>query len=145
MADIAQVLATYDALLGVSLGAGLTYGFGALNRRHQEKRENDTRWYEARLQAHMELYQAAYDAYFIAHSGKPSSEVAGQLGQRVLNAVGTVHFVGSPEVIKAAEMLLDSVLEGLTSDGGTGDELHFLDALEQFQVSARNDLGHPSP
>jgi hypothetical protein len=36
MADIPQVLATYDALVGVALGAGLTYGFGALNRRHQE-------------------------------------------------------------------------------------------------------------
>jgi hypothetical protein len=36
MADIPQVLATYDALVGVALGAGLTYGFGALNRRRQE-------------------------------------------------------------------------------------------------------------
>jgi hypothetical protein len=42
MADIAQVIATYDALVGVALGAGLTYGFGALNRRHQEARENHT-------------------------------------------------------------------------------------------------------
>jgi hypothetical protein len=33
MADIPQVLATYDALVGVVLGAGLAYGFGALNRR----------------------------------------------------------------------------------------------------------------
>jgi hypothetical protein len=32
MADIPQVLATYDALVGVALGAGLTYGFGALKR-----------------------------------------------------------------------------------------------------------------
>jgi hypothetical protein len=40
MADIPQVLATYNALVG----AGLTYGFGALNRRHQEKREDRTRW-----------------------------------------------------------------------------------------------------
>ena len=50
MADIAQVLATYDALVGVALGAGLTYGFGALNRRHVEKREEATRLYEARFQ-----------------------------------------------------------------------------------------------
>jgi hypothetical protein len=42
MADIPQVLATYDALVGVALGAGLTYGFGALNRRHQEAREDKT-------------------------------------------------------------------------------------------------------
>jgi hypothetical protein len=43
MADIAQAFATYDALVGVALGAGLAYGFGALNRRHQEKREDRTR------------------------------------------------------------------------------------------------------
>ena len=41
MADIAQVLATYDALVGVALGAGLTYGFGALNRRQHERRLED--------------------------------------------------------------------------------------------------------
>jgi hypothetical protein len=52
MADIPQVLATYDALVGVALGAGLTYGFGALNRRHQEGREDATRWYQARFDAY---------------------------------------------------------------------------------------------
>jgi hypothetical protein len=52
MADIPQVLSNYDALVGVALGAGLTYGFGALNRRHQEARENETRWYEARREAY---------------------------------------------------------------------------------------------
>jgi hypothetical protein len=41
MADIPQLLANYDALVGVALGAGLTYGFGALNRRHQEARETN--------------------------------------------------------------------------------------------------------
>ena len=74
MSDMAQVLATGGtALVSAAVGAGLTYWLSALNRRHQEAREDRTRWYEARLQAHMELYQAAYDAYFIAHSGKPSS------------------------------------------------------------------------
>ena len=56
MADIAQVLATYDALVGVALGAGLTYAFGALNRRHQEARENQTRWYDARYKAYTDFY-----------------------------------------------------------------------------------------
>jgi hypothetical protein len=41
MADIPQVLATYDALVGVALGAGLTYGFGTLNRRHQRQKSDD--------------------------------------------------------------------------------------------------------
>jgi hypothetical protein len=51
MTDIPQLLANYDALVGVALGAGLTYGFGALNRRHQEAREDKTRRNEARLKA----------------------------------------------------------------------------------------------
>jgi hypothetical protein len=55
MADVAEVLATYDALVGVALGAGLTYGFSALNRRHQEAREDKTRWYQARLAAYTEF------------------------------------------------------------------------------------------
>jgi hypothetical protein len=46
MADIPQVLATYDALVGVALGAGLTYGFSVLNRRHQEGREEETRHHQ---------------------------------------------------------------------------------------------------
>jgi hypothetical protein len=60
MADIPQVLATYDALVGVALGAGLTYGLGALNRRQQEAREDRTRWYEKRLQAYADLSAAAF-------------------------------------------------------------------------------------
>jgi hypothetical protein len=55
MADVAEVLATYDALVGVALGAGLTYGFSALSRRHQEKREDKTRWYQARVAAYTEI------------------------------------------------------------------------------------------
>ena len=51
-------LAAYDALIGVALGAGLTYGFGALNRRHQEEREDATRWYEVRLNSYVALTQA---------------------------------------------------------------------------------------
>jgi hypothetical protein len=63
MADIPQVLATYDALVGVALGAGLTYGFSALSRRHQEAREDKTRWYQARLAAYTEFYQALSDGF----------------------------------------------------------------------------------
>jgi hypothetical protein len=62
MADIAQVIANYDALVGVALGAGLTYGFGALNRRHQEKQEEATRLHEARFQAYAQLAQAGRPA-----------------------------------------------------------------------------------
>ena len=69
MADMPQVLATYDALVGVALGAGLTYGLGALNRRHQEKREDATRWYEARLDAYRELSRVMTNASRLNHFG----------------------------------------------------------------------------
>ena len=62
MADLPKIIATYDAtydaLVGVALGAGLTYGFSALNRRHQESREDATRWYEVRLNSYVALTQA---------------------------------------------------------------------------------------
>jgi membrane protein DedA with SNARE-associated domain len=65
MADIPQLLANYDALVGVALGAGLTYGFGSLNRRHQEAREDKTRWYQARLEAYTKFYRALSDWWIL--------------------------------------------------------------------------------
>ena len=65
MADVAEVLATYDALVGVALGAGLTYGFSFLNRRHQEAREDKTRWYQARLDAYADFYRALSDWWLL--------------------------------------------------------------------------------
>jgi hypothetical protein len=59
MADIAQALVTGGtALVSAAAGAGLTYWLGALNRRHQEEREDATRWYEARLNSYVALTQA---------------------------------------------------------------------------------------
>jgi hypothetical protein len=56
MADIAQVLATGGtALVSAAAGAGLTYWLGGLDRRHQEAREDKTRWYEARREAYAAL------------------------------------------------------------------------------------------
>jgi hypothetical protein len=146
MVDIAQVLATYDALVGVALGAGLTYGFGALNRRHQEKRENDTRWYEKRFQAYVALYQAAWDGYFSVYgsAANPSAEDLERASHSVINALGEVHFVGSPEVAKAAEKVLDEVLQiGKKASADFLDDV--MNAVEAFQEVARKDLGHPSP
>jgi hypothetical protein len=141
MADIAQVLATYDALAGVAVGAGLTYGFGALNRRHQEAREDRTRWYDARLKAYIEFYQAAYDAYFTAVGSEQSGEVSTSLVHRLMNAIGAIHFVGSPEVTEAAVKVFDAAFEELGPDREMSGD--FLDHLEHFQVVARKDLGHP--
>jgi hypothetical protein len=61
VADVAQVLANNQAIVGVVVGAVLGYVLNALNRRHQEKRENETRWYEARLQAYSDFYSIYFD------------------------------------------------------------------------------------
>jgi hypothetical protein len=61
MNDIGQALVTGGtAIVGVTLGASLTYLFGSMNRRHQEAREDETRWYDARREA--------YAAFLIATS-----------------------------------------------------------------------------
>jgi membrane protein DedA with SNARE-associated domain len=62
-------------IVGVVAGAGLTYWLGTLNRRHQERRGDKTRWYEARLQAYVQLNQAATDmTALLFREQKPSSE-----------------------------------------------------------------------
>ena len=151
MADVAEVLATYDALVGVALGAGLTYVFGAINRRHQETRENETRWYEERLRAYVAFYQAVYEAFFrmgvsARTKARLSNEEIESLLQRLLNDLGSVHFVGSPEVIDAAEKAYDAAFDQLNKNVDSGDfRGDFLDELEEFQEVSRRDLGHPSP
>jgi hypothetical protein len=70
MADIAQALVTGGtALVSAAAGAGLTYRLGALNRRHQEARENETRWYEARREAYGVLLIAAHRVSLATTSG----------------------------------------------------------------------------
>jgi len=103
MADIPQVLATYDALVGVALGAGLTYGFGALNRRQQERREDKTRLYEARFQAYAQLSQAALTRGVIDPRTSPNAEERlSQAMTSATTAMGAIALVGSDEVLIAA-------------------------------------------
>jgi hypothetical protein len=113
MADIAQVLSTYDALVGVALGAGLTYGFGALNRRHQEAREDKTRWYEARREAYAGLLIAASRVSSVIDApGKPERPMS-ELMDELTAAMGAVRLVGSPGVLEAADNLVPSALKDL--------------------------------
>jgi hypothetical protein len=106
MADIAQVLATGGTtIVGVAVGAGLTYWFGALNRRHQEAREDATRWYDARLQAYTEFSGALTEGYFITTRPQIEIEKKERLAQRLMDALGTIELVGSPEVAEAARAL----------------------------------------
>jgi hypothetical protein len=117
MADIPQVIATYDALVGVALGAGLTYGFGALNRRHQEARENETRWYEQRRQAYVKLLVSAFDVnHMLAglNVARPTKEEKNQKFSALNAALAEVRIVGSAETRQKARDLWEVALKGQT-------------------------------
>jgi hypothetical protein len=141
MADIAQVIANYDALVGVALGAGLTYGFSALNRRHQEARENETRWYEKRFNAYSELSRAVLDAQLLAKLDAWDPEARQEFIMRLTRAVGEVRIVGSDEAAEAAWDVVGVVVDTLAGD--TSDEGHVSDVMTRFNDVARKDLGHP--
>jgi hypothetical protein len=131
MADIPQVLATYDALVGVALGAGLTYGFGALNRRHQESREDKTRWYEERLKAYVEFTRAAMEASFRLKND--SAEDWSTITERFESAVGTMLLISSPEVHAAGRKVLRLFRDR--------EEAEFTRAVSEFTDIAGEDLG----
>jgi hypothetical protein len=152
MADMAQILVTGGmGIAGVAIGVVLTHWLGTLNRRHQETRENETRWYEDRLRAYVAFYQTGHEAFFrIAENRRKkvrlSDEELEGLLQRLENDLGTVHFVGSPEVIEAAEKAYDAVLPQLEASYKSGDyNSDFLNEFEEFRDVSRKDLGHPSP
>ena len=151
MADIPQVLATYDALVGVALGAGLTFGFGALNRRHQEKREDRTRWYETRLRAYAEFTHTASDAVWLtipsARDYKEKKEAREGVMAELERVVGIIRLVGSLEVVGKAERLRQLASQAISNAarGYPVDPKLWTESLEEFETAARKDLGHPSP
>jgi hypothetical protein len=156
MADIPQVLAAYDALVGVALGAGLTYGFGALNRRHQEAREDRTRWYNARFQAYVDLLGAVGQGEVLWIYPTPTVEGHRELALSLRAALGSVRLVGSDEVIEVANKLTATILrdmadyaEALINEtpiiaATDPDRLERSETLiRQLVAVARKDLGHP--
>jgi len=111
MADIAGVLATGGtALVSAAAGAGLTYWLGALNRRHQEAREDKTRWYEARREAYAALLIAAQRVSVRSEEGTPEKQMS-ELADELAAATSAVRLVGSPEVVEAADNLFVAVVE----------------------------------
>jgi len=146
MADITQLLSSYDALVGVVLGAGLTYGFGALNRRHQEKREDSTRWYEKRLQAYTELSAVAFQGLALSKQSIEEADFEENLAHMgaVVRAFSTIRLVGSPEVLRTAAIVMDVALHHI-HHRGEPQEVSYPDAVNAFEAAAREDLGHPSP
>jgi hypothetical protein len=133
MADTAQVLATYDALVGVVLGAGLTFGFGALNRLHQKAREDKTRWYQARLEAYSEFFGALLDWWLLTAQNPTTQDERNKLVGRFSRALGLIQLVGSPKVAVMAHTLFKEALKG------EGEEQPKLGA---FVFAARKDLGY---
>jgi hypothetical protein len=113
------VLSTYQALAGVAVGAGLTYWFGALNRRRQEAREDKTRWYETRLKAYAELAQTVSNLTWLTRPSTTSyaekKEARGKAASELGRAVGIIRLVGSLEVVDKAERLLRVANEGMSN------------------------------
>jgi hypothetical protein len=151
MADLAEVLSTYQALAGVAVGAGLTYWFGALNRRRQEAREDKTRWYETRLKAYAELAQTISNLTWFTRPSTTSyaekKEARGKAASELGRAVGIIRLVGSLEVVDKAGRLLRVANEGMSNafSGRRVDTKLWDESLEEFGTAARKDLGHPSP
>ena len=142
MVDIPQVLATYDALVGVALGAGLTYGFGALNRRHVEKREEATRLYETRFQAYAQLSQAALMRGVIdPHTSPNAEERLSEAMTSATTAMGAITLVGSDEILRAANKLVVTV--GEEAERREPDLYRLRDAQAAFRDAARKDLCLP--
>jgi hypothetical protein len=125
MADIAQVLATGGTtIVGVAVGAGLTYWLGALNRRHQEAREDETRWYEARREAYAAMLMAS-SLHFRSMTDE-SEKLAEKSRNELTAAISAVRLVGSPAAIEAADNMYSAILEAA---GVYGQEL--IDTLKQ--------------
>jgi hypothetical protein len=132
MADIAEVLATYDALVGVALGAGLTYVFSALNRRQQQAREDKTRWYQARLEAYAEFYKALSDGWLLPRDKRTDAEHKAVVS-RLSNAVGLIQLVGSTEAGLLSMALFREALKDEVGDKQP--------KVAAFVFTARKDLG----
>jgi hypothetical protein len=157
MADIGQVLATGGTtIVGVAVGSGLTYWLGALNRRHQETREDRTRWYDARFNAYVDLQKAVTHGLGFHMKPNPTREEVEGAVASLLFALGAVRLVGSREATTLAEALVGVTTlrmareekreEGKPEkDNDTEyDSKRMGDLLRRFVSAARKDLVTPS-
>ena len=143
MADVAGVLATGGtALVSAAAGAGLTYWLGAPNRRHQEAREDATRWYDARFNAYAELSRAFSNCLRAAWRDKDDMDAREDAVQELSWAVGAIRLVGSKEVTDAAGTVVDILVHELQSQRPFETAITRA-ALVNFETAARKDLGHP--
>jgi hypothetical protein len=141
MADIGQVLATGGtALVSAAAGAGLTYWFGALNRRRQEAREDRTRWYDARREAYARFLDAIANHSLVARREDASTDDLVGAATVLTSSFSAIRLVGSPNAIRTAGQYLAAFLRPQPRDASTMQA-----AMRAFEAAARQDLGHPSP
>lgn len=147
MADLGPALVTGSAtLVGVVAGAGLTYWLGALNRRHQEQREDKTRWYEARLQAYTQLTHAIDDmTTLLFHPEKSSPEARSKAMEDLRSAQSRVRLVGSTDFYDETDdltLIATRILNGLQPPMLMDKDL-WTDRVLKIEHLARQDLGYP--
>jgi hypothetical protein len=139
MADIAQVLATGGTtIVAVGVGAGLTYWFGALNMRHQEEREDRTRWYDARREAYARFLDAIANHSLVARREDASTDDLVGAATALTSSFSAIRLVGSPDAIRTAGQYLAAFLRPQPRDASTMQA-----AMRAFEAAARTDLGHP--
>jgi hypothetical protein len=139
MNDIAQVLATYEALVGGVVGAVLGYVLNALNRRHQEAREKETRWYDARREAYARFLDAIAAHSLVSRREDFSTDDLVGAAAALISAFGAIRLVGSPDARHTAEQYLVAFLRPQPRDAGTMQA-----AMRAFEAAARKDLGVPA-
>jgi hypothetical protein len=131
------------AIIGVVVGACLTYLFGALSRRRQEKREEKredrTRWYETRLKAYSEYTALVLNLRVAIRTRGVSKEELDEFSKQLTAATAAMRLVASPRVLKQSEDFVH-VTEAITKrESITEGEL--FKALAKFEAAARDDLG----
>jgi hypothetical protein len=141
LADIGQVVATgATTIVGIAVGAGLTYRLNVLSRRHQEAREDRARWYEQRFRAYVDFSRAENELFWAIHNNETTRSFRREEVRKLHGLLSVIDFVESPEVRKEAGKVFDATLDEIEKDKPFEGGLHDLDALI---AACRKDLGHP--
>jgi hypothetical protein len=145
MNGVREVLEAGGPLIGVVVGAGLTYLFNARSRKHQEEREDRTRWYGTRVEAYADLSRAFSNSLMYMTRGSGSEQEQREIAQGFSYAVGLIRIVGSDEAKLTAGRLFRVVTDE-TAKGFNADPYgkHLGATLEAFEAAARADLGFPA-
>jgi hypothetical protein len=136
-----QVLDKLDGMLGVVIGAGLTHGFSARSRKHQEDREDSTRWYAARFEAYSALIRAMFDGLLAAFQDEDSDDERKGASRALSSAVGQIRLVGSPKAVEAAEHVLSTTVAWAKDNSHDPEAKDMRAVLCVFEAAAREDLG----